>query len=93
MSPLLMIGLGLALLALFGFGGFVLAQGLDEKSRRDHIASAMRVFATAWLVFPLGNVWVRWWDGQPLWLEILWLAPVIVIPIAAAFVVWQRLRK
>lgn len=93
MSPLVMILLGFALLGVFGFGGLVLAQGRDDRSRRDHVASAMRVFATAWLVFPLGNVWVRWWDGQPLWLEILYLVPVIVVPIAAAFWVWQRLRK
>ena len=93
MAPWVMLLAGFVLLGFFAFGGYVLAQGRDAVSRRAHMASAVRVFATFWLVFPLGNVWVRWWDGQPLWAELLWLVPVIVIPIAAAFVVWQRLRK
>ncbi|MGL4322730.1 MAG: hypothetical protein ACRCTD_01720, partial [Beijerinckiaceae bacterium] len=65
MAPWVMLLAGFVLLGFFAFGGYVLAQGRDDTSRRAHMASAVRVFATFWLVFPLGNVWVRWWDGQP----------------------------
>lgn len=87
MSPLLMIVLGFALLALFCFGGHVAGSG-----KREHIASAARAFILPWVMVALGNLWIRWWDRQPLMAELLWLVPVVVVPIIGAFAVWRHYR-
>lgn len=87
MPPFWAIILGLGLLALFIFGGSVAGQG-----RRDHMASAARAFVLPWIGIALVNLWIRWWDKQPLSGEIVWLLPVIGVPVAVAFIFWKRFR-
>ena len=83
-----MIPAGLSLLALFLFGGKVAGAG-----KPDHIASAARAFLGPWLLIVLGNVWVRWWSGYALLSEALWLVPVALVPMAAAFLAWRKFAR
>lgn len=84
MPPVVLILAGFVLLALFAYGGKV--QGRGEPA---YIASAARAFVGPWLLITLGNLWVRWWAGNPLLGEALWLLPAALLPVAAAFLIWR----
>ena len=88
MTPWIMMVAGLALLGFFCFGGRVIGNGA-----RDYVASAARAFVVPWCVLSLGNVWVRWWSGSSLGGEMVWLMPVVAIPVLASFAVWSRWRS